>query len=65
MLFLQLLLLLMFTKVYAVLATPLPAVSATYSKTAASNRSEPSKTSNYFLHQPYGRPQIEIVSHLK
>ncbi|XP_034483406.1 uncharacterized protein LOC117788682 [Drosophila innubila] len=51
---LLLLLLLMITKVYAVLATPLPDESATYSKTAATNHSEPSKTSNYFLHQPYG-----------
>ncbi|KAH8365513.1 hypothetical protein KR093_001581, partial [Drosophila rubida] len=52
---LQLLQLLLITKVYAVLATPLPTTeSATYSKTAATNRSEPSKTSNYFLHQPYG-----------
>ncbi|KAL7732889.1 hypothetical protein ACLKA6_006011 [Drosophila palustris] len=53
-LWLLLLLLLMITKVYAALATPLPDGSATYSKTAATNRSEPSKTSNYFLHQPYG-----------
>ncbi|KAH8302406.1 hypothetical protein KR044_006196, partial [Drosophila immigrans] len=45
---------LVITKVYAVWATPLPTESATYSKTAATNGSEPSKTSNYFLHQPYG-----------
>ncbi|XP_062131307.1 uncharacterized protein LOC133842283 [Drosophila sulfurigaster albostrigata] len=46
--------LLLITKVYDVLATPLRTESATYSKTAATNRSESSKTSNYFLHQPYG-----------
>ncbi|EDW68930.2 uncharacterized protein [Drosophila virilis] len=53
-LWLFLLLLLLVAKVYAALATPVSAGNAAYAKTADENRSEPSKMSNYFLHEPYG-----------
>ncbi|XP_016987756.1 uncharacterized protein LOC108050547 [Drosophila rhopaloa] len=42
------------TKVYAALASPLPAQSEVYNKTAAKNESVKAKVSNYFLHEPYG-----------
>nr|XP_017027986.1 uncharacterized protein LOC108078578 [Drosophila kikkawai] len=42
------------TKVYATLASAVPAKSEAYAKTAAKNESEKAKVSHYFLHEPYG-----------
>ncbi|KAH8257618.1 hypothetical protein KR038_012126, partial [Drosophila bunnanda] len=42
------------TKVYATLASPAPANSEAYAKTAPKNESEKAKVSHYFRHEPYG-----------
>ncbi|KAH8379570.1 hypothetical protein KR009_005648, partial [Drosophila setifemur] len=47
-------LLILITKVYATLATPLPAKIEAHNATASKNEFGKAKVSNYFLHEPYG-----------
>nr|XP_017011833.2 uncharacterized protein LOC108067365 [Drosophila takahashii] len=46
--------LVLITKVYAALASPMPAKIEVHNKTADKNESGKAKVSNYFLHEPYG-----------